>query len=122
MYIRPFAYKLSALIGVAAADSDSYSITVVPFGHYFTGKAGATAAVSSWRRVEDCAIPGRAKIRGAYVNSVLALDEVRRNGHDEAIFFNRSGMSQKGQLVTPPCSDDILEGITRASVLQMPLR
>ncbi len=88
------------------------------------------AGVVSWRRIEDTAIPGRAKICGAYVNSVLATDEARQNGHDEAIFLTGAGhvsegatcnlfMVRNGKLVTPPGTDNILEGITRASVIEL---
>ncbi len=133
VYIRPLAYKAAARIGVAPDDNDAYSITAVPVGEYLTGKKGLTAAVSSWRRVEDTAIPGRAKICGAYVNSVLAIDEARRNGYDEAIFLNENGhvaegatsnlfMVRDGKLITPPASDNILEGITRASVMDLARR
>ena len=50
----------------------------VPFGDYFDSANGLKAGVVSWRRIEDTAIPGRAKICGAYVNSVLATDEAKR--------------------------------------------
>ena len=128
--MRPIAYKASARIGVAADDNDAYAITAVPFGDYFDSKKGLRAGVVSWRRVEDNAIPGRAKICGAYVNSVLAGDEARRNGHDEAIFLTQDGhvaegatcnlfIVRNGKLLTPPVTDNILEGITRASVMEL---
>jgi branched-chain amino acid aminotransferase len=86
--------------------------------------------VVSWRRIEDTAIPSRAKICGAYVNSVLATDEARRNGHDEAIFLTGSGhvsegatcnlfIFRNGKLATPPATDNILEGITRAGIMEL---
>ncbi len=130
VYVRPLAYKASARIGVHADDNDAYALVVVPFGNYFGKQKGVKAGVVSWRRVEDNAIPGRAKICGAYVNSVLATDEAHRNGHDEAIFLNENGhvaegatcnlfMLRKGKLVTPPPTDNILEGITRDSVIEL---
>src|SRR5579875_523350 len=131
VYVRPIAYKCSAKIGVAADENDAYSIVAIPFGDYFEGgKRGLTAGVASWRRIEDTAIPGRAKICGAYVNSVLAGDEARRNGHDEAIFLTQDGhvaegatcnifVVRHGKLITPPVTDNILEGITRASVMEL---
>ena len=130
VYVRPLAYKCSARIGVAPDDNDSYAIVVVPFGDYFDSAKGLRAGVVSWRRVEDNAIPGRAKICGAYVNSALATDEARKNGHDEAIFLTEEGhvsegatcnifMYRNGKLVTPPGTDNILEGITRASVMEL---
>ncbi len=133
VYVRPLAYKASARIGVAADDNDEFAIVVVPFGDYFDSRAGLKAGVVSWRRIQDNAIPGRAKICGAYVNSVLAGDEARRAGHDEAIFLTESGhvaegstcnifMVRDGVLYTPPAADNILEGITRASVMELARR
>jgi branched-chain amino acid aminotransferase len=130
VYVRPIAYKASARIGVHADDNDAYAIVVVPFGNYFPKQNGLSAGVVSWRRVEDNAIPGRAKICGAYANSVLATDEAHRNGYDEAIFLNESGhvaegatcnlfMARKGKLITPPSIDNILEGITRDCVIEL---
>ncbi len=133
VYVRPIAYKSSARIGVATDENDAYSIIALPFGNYFEAKKGLKAGVVSWRRIEDNAIPGRAKICGAYVNSVLAGDEARRNGHDEAIFLAENGhvaegatcnifVVRNGKLITPPVTDNILEGITRASIMELASR
>ncbi len=130
IYVRPIAYKASARIGVAADDNDAYAIIGLPFGDYFETRKGLKAGVTSWRRVDDTAIPGRAKICGAYVNSVLAGDDARRNGHDEAIFLTQDGhvaegstcnifVVRKGKLITPPVTDNILEGITRDSIMTL---
>ncbi len=130
VYVRPLAYKASARIGVHADDNDAYAVVVVPFGLYFGARRGLKAAVVSWRRIEENAIPARAKISGAYVNSVLAGDEARRNGYDEAILLTESGQVAEGstcnlfmvrndKLITPPVTDNILEGITRASVIEL---
>lgn len=130
VYVRPLAYKCSARIGVAPDQNDAYALVVVPFGDYFDSAKGLKAGVVSWRRIEDTMIPGRAKICGAYVNSVLATDEARRSGHNEAIFLTENGhvsegatcnlfMVRNGKLVTPPGTDNILEGITRASIMEL---
>jgi|SRR5579884_674062 len=130
IYVRPLAYKSAVRIGVAPDEKDSCSISAVPLGDELSGKKGVTAGVSSWRRLQDSAIPCRAKICGAYVNSVLAVDEARRSGHDEAIFLNEAGhvaegaaanifIVRAGNLITPPVTDNILEGITRASVVEL---
>ncbi|HZS55827.1 MAG TPA: branched-chain amino acid transaminase [Bryobacteraceae bacterium] len=130
IYVRPIAYKSSARIGVAADENDAYAIIAIPFGKYFDKQAGLTAGIVAWRRLDDTMIPGRAKICGSYVNSVLASDEARRNGHDEAIFLNQDGhvaegatcnifMVRDSKLITPPVTDNILEGITRASVMEL---
>ncbi|MBA3973753.1 MAG: branched chain amino acid aminotransferase [Candidatus Solibacter sp.] len=133
VYVRPLAFKSAPRVGVQPDDRDSMAIIAIPFGVYLDSEKGLHAGVVSWRRVEDNAIPGRAKICGAYVNSALAGDEARRNGFDEAIFLTESGhvaegatcnifMVRKGQLVTPPPSDNILEGLTRDSVMQLARR
>jgi branched-chain amino acid aminotransferase len=129
VYVRPLAYKASARIGVAPDDNDAFSIVVVPFGAYFE-KPGLNVGVVSWRRVEDNAVPGRGKICGAYVNSCLATDEARRNGFDEAVILTEKGyvaegatcnlfIVRNGRIYTPPPTDNILEGITRASIIEL---
>jgi len=130
LYIRPLAYKSAERIGVHFDDQSQFAIVALPFGIYLDSRAGVHAGVVSWRRVEDNAIPGRAKICGAYVNSALASDEARRNGFDEAILLNEDGhvaegaaanifLVRHGQLVTPPVTENILEGITRDSVMEL---
>lgn len=133
IYVRPIAYKCAERVGVATDDQDAFAIVAMPFGDYLHAENGLHAGVSSWRRIEDNAIPARAKICGAYVNSALASDEVRRNGFDEAIFLNESGhvaegatcnifMVRKGRLITPPITDNILEGITRDIIIELARR
>lgn len=130
IYVRPLAYKSAERIGVNPDDRDAFSVIVVPFGDYLDSKHGLHAGVVSWRRIEDNAIPGRAKICGSYVNSALAGDEARRNGFDEAIFLTEEGhvaegatcnifLVRGGKLVTPPGSENILEGITRNCVMEL---
>lgn len=133
VYVRPLAYKSAQRIGVAPDDRDAFAIIVVPYGDYLDSRNGLRAGVSSWRRIEDNAIPGRGKICGAYVNSALAGDEARRNGYDEAIFLTEDGhvaegascnifIVRHGALITPPPTDNILEGITRAAVMELARR
>jgi len=130
IYVRPLAYKSAERIGVNPDNRDAFSVIVVPFGDYLDSSHGLHAGVVSWRRIEDNAIPGRAKICGSYVNSALAGDEARRNGFDEAIFLTEEGhvaegatcnifLVRGGKLVTPPGSENILEGITRNSVIEL---
>jgi branched-chain amino acid aminotransferase len=130
IYIRPLAYKCAERVGIFPDQQDAFAIVPLPFGDYLPSKEGLHAGVSSWRRVEDNAIPGRAKICGAYVNSVLASDDARRSGFDEAIFLTEDGhvaegascnifMVRNGRLITPPASQNILEGITRDSIIEL---
>jgi branched-chain amino acid aminotransferase len=130
IYIRPLAWRSAQQVGLHADSKVGFSIVAMPFGDYLDSRNGLHAGVASWRRVEDTAIPGRAKICGAYVNSVLASDEARANGFDEAILLNENGQVAEGascnifilrghKLITPPSSDNILEGITRDCVMQL---
>ena len=133
VYIRPIAYKSAERIGVSMDDQDEWAIVALPFGEYLHADHGIHAGVSSWRRIDDNAIPARAKICGAYVNSALASDEVKQSGFDEAIFLNENGhvaegatcnlfMIRKGKLITPPITDNVLEGITRDTIMELARR
>lgn len=130
VYIRPLAYKSAERIGVSTDGHDAFALVALPYGEYLRSDRGLHACISSWRRLEDNAIPARAKICGAYVNSALASDDARRAGFDEAIMLNESGhvaegstsnffMVRKGRLVTPPVTENVLEGITRNSVMEL---
>jgi branched-chain amino acid aminotransferase len=133
VYVRPLAYKSAERVGVSLDDQNAFAVIALPFGEYLHSDKGLHAGVSSWRRIEDNAIPARAKICGAYVNSALASDDARRNGFDEAILLNESGhvaegatcnifMVRKGKLITPPVNENALEGITRDSVMELAQR
>jgi len=133
LYIRPLAYKCAERVGVAMDDQDAFFIAALPFGEYLHSENGLHAGVSAWRRIEDNAIPARAKICGAYANSALASDDARRSGFDEAILLNESGqvtegatcnlfMMRKGRLITTSITENVLEGITRDSVMELARR
>ena len=96
VYVRPLAYKSAERIGVSCDDQDAFAVIALPFGDYLPTDRGLHAGVSSWRRIDDNAIPARGKICGAYVNSALASDEAHRCGFDEAIFLNESGHVAEG--------------------------
>jgi branched-chain amino acid aminotransferase len=130
VYVRPIAYKSAERVGVSTDDQDAFAVIALPYGDYLHAENGLHAGVSSWRRIEDNAIPPRAKICGAYVNSALATDEAHQCGFDEAIFLNENGhvaegatcnifMVRKGKLITPSVTENALEGITRDSVMQL---
>ncbi len=130
-YIRPSSYKASEVIGVRLHDlKDELYITVQPFGNYIDIDRALKVGVSSWRRADDNMIPARAKITGAYVNSAFAKTEALLNGFDEAIMLDSNGhvsegsaenlfMLRNGVVYTPPVSDNILEGITRLTVMTL---
>jgi len=129
VYLRPIIYKSSETIGVRLHNLDA-DITIfgVPFGQYIDTEGGIRAQVSTWRRTDDNAIPARGKITGAYVNCALAKSEAQLNGFDEAIVLTADGhvsegsaenlfIMKSGILITPPVTDNILEGITRARLM-----
>ncbi|HLQ28729.1 MAG TPA: branched-chain amino acid transaminase [Ktedonobacteraceae bacterium] len=133
VYLRPVAYKAAQTIGVNLHGiQDDFIITAEPVGSYIE-TTGMRCCVSSWRRVDDNAIPARAKVTGAYVNSALAKSEAMQNGFDEAIMLTHEGhvsegsaenifLVMNGELVTPAPTENILLGITRETVMELARR
>lgn len=131
IYIRPIAYKADEVIGVRLHDlRDEIAIVAIPFGRYLKNDTNAHVTFSSWRRIDDNAIPARGKISGAYINSAFIKTDAVLAGFDEALVLTEEGhvseasamnvfMVRNGILVTPPVTDNILEGITRRSVIEM---
>jgi len=125
VYIRPLLFTASEEIGVRLHNLDQgFFIYAIPFGNYVEIEAGIRCMVSTWRRVPDQSLPARAKITGAYAQSALAKTEANEAGYDEAIVLTVDGhvsegsaenlfMIKDGTFVTPPVTDDILEGVTR---------
>ena len=130
-YVRPSMYKSSLQIGVRLHNLDhGFCMITQPFGDYIDTNVGIRTQTASWRRTSDQAIPARSKIVGAYVNSALAKTEAMLNGFDEAIVLTLDGhvsegsaenlfMIRRGEFVTPPVTDDILEGITRGALIEL---
>jgi branched-chain amino acid aminotransferase len=90
---------------------------------------GARLKTSVWRRVPDYAIPSRAKVNGAYVNSVLAKQDAIDSGYDDCVFLDSAGhvcelsaanlfLVRKGKLITPDKTSDLLEGINRRTIIE----
>jgi branched-chain amino acid aminotransferase len=131
LYIRPLAFYSDQIIGVRVHDlTAEYSIVVMPFGSYNKNEDNMHVTVSSWRRIDDNTIPARGKIAGAYVNSAFIKTDAVRAGFDEAIVLNADGhisegsaanffMLRNGVVATPPITDNVLEGITRRTVIQL---
>ncbi len=131
VYLRPIVYKSSEVIGVRLHNLDADVVIFgIPFGQYIDTEGGIRAQVSTWRRTDDNAIPARGKITGAYVNGALAKSEAQLNGYDEAIVLTQDGhvsegsaenlfVVKNGVLITPPVTDNILEGITRRRLLEI---
>jgi branched-chain amino acid aminotransferase len=92
--------------------------------------SGVNVCVASWTRNFDNAIPSRAKVNGSYANASLMKNEALLNGYDDAIALDAYGhvtegtvanvfLVRNGVLVTPHVGSDILEGITRDSVIKI---
>ncbi len=93
-------------------------------------QTGARLKTSVWRRIPDYSIPSRAKVNGAYVNSVLGKQDAIDSGYDDCLFLDSLGhvcelsaanifIVRDGILITPGSSSDILEGINRKTVLEI---
>ncbi|MBS1957074.1 MAG: branched-chain amino acid transaminase [Cyanobacteria bacterium SZAS-4] len=131
MYVRPSAYKCGQRVGPGLESNPTdICIFTVPFGNYFKAQEGLKVMVSSWRRIEDNAIPARAKIVGAYVNTALAKTDAALAGYDDCIMLSENGhvsegsamnifMVKNGQLITTSTSENILEGITRGTIIEI---
>ena len=127
-YIRPFVYTSD--LGIAPRlhkIEKDFFVYGIELGDYLP-PGGISCRISSWYRQEDRSLPLRGKISGAYITSSLAKTEAVESGFDEAILMNSQGkiseasgmnifMVRNGKLITPGFDQDILEGITRDSLL-----
>ena len=130
-YIRPSFYKSTRAIGVRLHDLDNeLYIIALPFGNYIDTDSGVRVMTSSWRRNADEALPARGKIVGGYVNMAFQKTEAELNGYDEAIVLTADGhvneasaanlfVVRDGVALTPPVSDDLLEGVTRKAIIEL---
>jgi branched-chain amino acid aminotransferase len=131
IYLRPTFYKSDLGIGVKLHGiKDEFCMFVVKYEPYVKNDTNAHATFSSWRRIDDNVIPARGKVAGAYANSALIKTDAIRAGFDEALVLDHNGhvsegsamnifMLRDGVLITPPVTDNILEGITRRSVIEL---
>jgi branched-chain amino acid aminotransferase len=128
-YIRPLTFVGTHGIDLnITRDSPTHTaIIIFPFAKYFKA-GGIKACVSSWRRIHDSSTPPMAKAAGNYLNSILAVQESRRNGYDESILLDREGnvseasgenvfIIRNKNIYTPFSADSALEGITRDSTI-----
>jgi branched-chain amino acid aminotransferase len=130
-YVRPLAYKATEGIGVRLHNlEDAFTMFAIPFGSYIPNENGAHVTFSSWTRVSDNAIPPRGKIAGSYANAALIKTDAELAGYDEALVLNSDGhvseasaanvfIVRKGVVITPPVQADVLEGITRRTLMQI---
>ena len=130
IYLRPFVYTSDLGIAPRLHNIETdFLIYGLELGDYLSPE-GVSFRISSWTRQEDRSLPLRGKISGAYITSSLAKTEAVASGFDEALLMNTrgkvseaSGMNlfivRDGKLITPGVDQDILEGITRASVIEL---
>jgi len=128
-YVRPLAFYADQSMGVRLHDlTAAVSIVAFPFDKYMENDNGAHLTFSGWTRINDGMIPARGKITGGYVNSALARTDAQHAGFDDALLLNKDGhvseasvsnffMVRHGEVITPPITDDILEGITRRTLM-----
>ena len=131
VYVRPITYKATRTIKLTLSSlEDAMAIYTFAMGNYVDIASGLSVCTSSWRRANSNAMPVRAKVTGAYVNSSLAVDDATAAGFDEAIMLTDDGtvseasscnlfILRRGRLATPAVSEDILEGITRNALIDM---
>jgi branched-chain amino acid aminotransferase len=131
IYIRPLIYKADELVGVRLHDlHDEITIFSIPFTRYIEKDEGAHLTFSSWRRIDDNAIPARGKLSGAYINSALIKTDAHRAGFDDALVLTNEGHLSEGSamnvfivrdgvVITPPVTENILEGITRRTMITL---
>jgi branched-chain amino acid aminotransferase len=130
VYLRPFVYTSDLGIAPRLHNIETdFLIYGLELGDYLSPE-GVSCRISSWTRQEDRSLPLRGKISGAYITSSLAKTEAVKSGFDEALLLNSRGkvseasgmnlfMVRDGVLITPGVEQDILEGITRASVIEL---
>ena len=134
LYLRPFMFASEAFLGVRPANEVYYSVIASPAGAYF---AGGMKPVSLWVSTDFARAgeggTGAAKCGGNYASSLAGQLEGIAHGCDQAVFLDSSthtyieelgGMNlflvyKDGRLVTPELTGTILEGVTRASILQL---
>lgn len=130
-YIRPFYFvgEYGINLHVNEKAPTHVAIYTAQFGDLFE-KSGIKVGISSWRKFSDASTPTQAKMGGNYLNSILATQECKQNGFDEAILLDMKGnvseapgenifIVRGGKLSTPPISSSALEGITRNTVLTL---
>jgi len=130
-YIRPFYFVGDYGINLHVTEKAPTNVAIFtfPFGDLFD-KNGITTSIVSWRKFSDNSTPTQAKMGGNYLNSIIATQEAKRNGFDEAILLDDNGnvseapgenifIVKDGQLITPSLSSSALEGITRDAILKI---
>ncbi|MDX1533303.1 MAG: branched-chain amino acid transaminase, partial [Nitrosopumilaceae archaeon] len=130
-YIRPFYFigQYGINLHVTKKAPTHVAVFMFPFGDLFN-KNGITAGITSWRKFSDASTPTQAKMGGNYLNSIIATQEAKKKGFDEAILLDIKGnvseapgenifIVKNNHLMTPPISSSALKGITRDAILKI---
>ena len=128
-YIRPFYFigQYGINLHVTKKAPTHVAMFSFLFGDLFN-KNGISACISKWRKFSDISTPTQAKMGGNYLNSILATQDAKNRGFDEAILLDRFGnvseapgenifLVKNDVLITPPLSSSALDGITRNSII-----
>ena len=133
-YIRPIAFCGIGAVGLTPP-LNNIDVAIAcwewKMGESKAGKfSGAKCMISRWIRIDSRSQPMKSKSAANYSNAALARVEALKNGYDEAIMLNYDGKITEGsaenifilknsKIVTPPLTSDVLEGITRDSVIKI---
>ena len=128
-YVRPFYFvgQYGINLHVTKKAPTHVAVFSFPFGDLFN-KNGITSCISVWRKFSDSSTPTQAKMGGNYLNSILATQDAKKRGFDEAILLDKNGFVSEAPgenifiiknhtLITPPLSSSALDGITRRSII-----
>lgn len=129
-YIRPLVYRSDTMLSPDIAGEYDLAIYMMHMPDYFDAKKGIEVCISKWQRNSDESIPPRTKATGGYINSALAINDAHLEGYDSAIMLDKNGdvsegavmnifLVKDGKLITPSMDSDILEGITRRTILEL---
>lgn len=130
VFVRATVHVVDEIAGIKSRGLKTTLSMFVYDAEPILSPTGCRLKTSVWRRIPDYAIPSRAKVNGAYVNSVLAKQDALDVGYDDCIFLDTHGhvcelsaanifIVRRGVLITPDVTSDLLEGINRRSVLEV---
>lgn len=129
-YIRPLIYRADTDIAPGIDGQYDLAVYLLPMTEFVSPERGMDVCISSWYRNADNALPPRTKATGGYLNSSLAIHDAKVAGYDSAILLDSAGMVgegavmnlfmvKDGRLVTPGVENDILEGVTRRTIIEL---
>lgn len=130
-YLRPVAYGANYELSPDLSKLEfDFALYMIPLGEYLPVSKGLKLMISNWIRINDNMIPSRAKVTGGYINSSLAKGDAVKLGFDDALMLTQDGhlaegsganffMVRDGKLITSPKFADVLEGITRRTIIEL---